>query len=360
MSWYQFRPYVSVAERRRKAEAAAKKLAAKSGKALAPVKLAGRTIAATFWGKAWCDNLESYSDYENRMPRGRSYVRNGSVIDLKITSGKVEALVQGSELYKIAIGFAALTPKRWQEFKDRCAGKITNLLDLLQGRLSKEILADITAHGTGLFPAPGEIKLNCSCPDWASMCKHVASALYGVGARLDEKPELFFTLRGVDMQELITAASATATAPITDAAAPTAGLADSDLTAIFGVEIEAAASAPAAAKPAKKAPAKPAKTTKPASAKPAPVKARLAKAAKPAAKKKATPARRGKHIAKGRKAKPDDERRAITEGELVACFEQVPELRSGELVKKLMKVSGAAEQTCWRAIGADGYLRGCL
>ena len=333
MSWYQFRPYVSVAERRRKAEAAAKRISAKAGFALAPVKLAGRTIAATFWGKAWCDNLESYSDYENRMPRGRSYVRNGSVIDLKITSGKVEALVQGSELYKIAIGFAALTPKRWQEFKDSCAGKITNLLDLLQGRLSKEILADITAHGTGLFPAPGEIKLNCSCPDWASMCKHVASALYGVGARLDEKPELFFTLRGVDMQELITAATTTATVPITDAAAPTAGLADSDLTAIFGVEIEAAAPAPAtaAAKPAKKVSAKPAKAApvkptpmkptpmkptpmkptpvkptpvKPTPAQPAPVQPAPAQAAEPVARKKRKPSLRGRRIAMGRPRKP--------------------------------------------------------
>ena len=198
------------------------------------------TTTATFWGKAWCDNLESYSDYANRLPRGRTYVRNGSVIDLRITDGKVEALVQGSDLYKIAIGFRALTPKRWKQFKGRCAGKITNLLDLLQGRLSKDILTDLTAHGTGLFPAPTEIKLECSCPDWADMCKHVAAVLYGVGARLDENPELFFTLRGVDMGQLITAASATATAPIAGATAPDKALAGADLSEIFGVEIERA------------------------------------------------------------------------------------------------------------------------
>jgi uncharacterized Zn finger protein len=240
MSWYSysFRPYVSVAERRRKAEAAAKKIASKTGRTLAPVRLPGRAIATTFWGKAWCDNLESYSDYSNRLPRGRSYVRNGSVIDLQITSGKVEALVQGSDLYKIAIGFSALRPKRWKEFKSRCAGKITNLLDLLQGRLSKDILADITAHGAGLFPAPGEIHLDCSCPDWADMCKHVAAVLYGVGARLDEKPDLFFTLRGVEMDELITAASASATAPIAGASKPDDALAGADLSDVFGVEIE--------------------------------------------------------------------------------------------------------------------------
>ncbi len=260
MSWYSFRPYVSVAQRRRKAEAAAKKMA-KKGRPLAPINLASRKIAATFWGKAWCDNLESYSDYANRLPRGRSYVRNGSVIDLRITSGKVEALVQGSELYKIAIGFRALPPKRWKEFKACCAGKITNLLDLLQGRLSKEILSDITAHGAGLFPAPGEIELDCSCPDWADMCKHVAAALYGVGARLDEKPDLFFTLRGVDMQELITAASATATAPATGVPAGDGALAGADLTEIFGVEIESAPAFAPAAKSSRE-PARSAKTSR--------------------------------------------------------------------------------------------------
>lgn len=235
--YFSYPPYVPVAERRRKAEAAAKKLAKKSGRALAPVSLASKKIATTFWGRSWCDNLEAYSDYANRLPRGRSYVRNGSVIDLQITRGQVEALVQGSKLYKIAVGFSPLAPRRWTDFKARSAGKVTNLLDLLQGRLSKEILADLTAQGTGLFPAPSEIKLHCSCPDWADMCKHVAAVLYGVGARLDEKPGLFFTLRGVDMEELITAASANAAAP----PAADSDLVGADLTEIFGVEMEATA-----------------------------------------------------------------------------------------------------------------------
>ncbi len=248
MSRYSFfPPYVPVAERKRQAAAAAKKLSAKTGRALAPVTLATKKIAATFWGKAWCDNLEAYRDFANRLPRVRCYVRNGSVIDLQITNGKVEALVQGSSLYKIAIGFTPLAAQRWAIFKAGSAGKVTNLLDLLQGRLSKDILADITAKDTGLFPAPKEIKLGCSCPDWADMCKHVAAALYGVGARLDEKPELFFTLRGVDMQELVTAASATATAPIAGASTHDKGLDDAALSEIFGVEIEAAAPVPAPA-----------------------------------------------------------------------------------------------------------------
>ena len=249
MSWYSFKPYVPVAERKRKAAAAAKKLSAKSGRALAPVNLATKKIASTFWGKAWCDNLEAYSDYANRLPRGRSYVRNGSVIDLQITEGKVEALVQGSSLYKIAIGFTPLAPKRWKEFKTRSSGKVTNLLDLLQGRLSKEILADLTARDTGLFPAPKEIKLGCSCPDWADMCKHVAAVLYGVGARLDEKPELFFTLRGVAMQELVTAAGDSAARPGPADNIAAGALAGADLTEIFGVEMESNTSLPPVASP---------------------------------------------------------------------------------------------------------------
>ena len=286
MSWYSFRPYVSVAERRRKAEATAKKMA-KSGRALEPIDLPGRTIASTFWGKAWCDNLESYSDYENRLPRGRTYVRNGSVIDLQIHKGKVEALVQGSDLYQIEVGFKALPPKRWKEFKKESAGKVTNLLDLLQGRLSKEILASIAAPGAGLFPSPKEITLNCSCPDWATMCKHVAAVLYGVGARLDEKPELFFTLRGVDMEELLTAASASAVVPQAGAV-PGAALAGADLSEIFGVEIEAAA------------PAAPSRKTKPKSS----LKPKPKAVAKPNAKAKAKAGTKAKVAAKPATRKP--------------------------------------------------------
>jgi len=196
-----FRPYVSVAERRAKAAKHATKLA-KGGVKLAPVTLAGKKIAATFWGKAWCAHLESFSDYANRLPRGRTYVRNGSVIDLQIAPGKITAKVMGSELYEETITIAPLAAKRWAAVKAECAGKIDSLVGLLQGRLSDAVMGIITDRERGLFPAPAEIKLECSCPDWASMCKHVAAVLYGVGARLDNDPELLFRLRHVDPQEL--------------------------------------------------------------------------------------------------------------------------------------------------------------
>src|SRR6185437_11081600 len=202
MGWYGFKPYVSVAERRAKAARHAQKLA-KSGRTCCPVKIDGMKIARTFWGKAWCDHLESYSDFENRLPRGRTYVRNGSVVDLQIEPGKVVAIVSGSEMYNIKINIKPLATPKWTSIKAQCAGKIDSLVELLQGKLSGGVMEIITQHDSGLFPSPTEIDLDCSCPDWADMCKHVAAALYGVGARLDQQPELLFVLRKVDYLELI-------------------------------------------------------------------------------------------------------------------------------------------------------------
>lgn len=199
--YYDYRPYVPVAKKLANAKAyARKKLCKKEPK---PIEISGRTIAKTFWGKAWCDNLESYSDYENRMPRGRTYVRNGSVVHLEIEPGLVKSFVAGSDTYQCKIKIDPLDTKRWQAVKKRCAGEIGSVVELLQGKLSKHVLGIVTDKKDGLFPSPKEIHLDCSCPDWATMCKHVAATLYGVGALLDAQPELFFELRGVDHLELI-------------------------------------------------------------------------------------------------------------------------------------------------------------
>ncbi len=237
MYWSSYRPYVSVAARRAKAAKHTQKLAAKGTK-LAPVRIEGRTIAHTFWGKAWCEHLESFSDYENRLPRGRSYVRNGSVLDLQVAAGKISAMIMGSSLYHGTITVAPLKPAQWQAIKAECAGKIDSLVGLLQGRLSDAVLRVITNRENGLFPKPAEIKLGCSCPDSASLCKHLAAVLYGVGARLDTQPELLFLLRGVDHLELISAAAdAAALAP----AGETGAVDEGDLSEVFGIEIEPAA-----------------------------------------------------------------------------------------------------------------------
>ncbi|MEO6597882.1 MAG: SWIM zinc finger family protein, partial [Planctomycetota bacterium] len=187
MDW-DWKPHVPVAMRRRKAQKELEKARGK-GQALSPVSVAGRAIATTFWGKAWCQNLERYSDYSNRLPRGRSYARNGAVIDLNIGAGVVAARVSGSSLYRTTVTVSALPKARWRAIAADCAGSIDSLVELMQGRLSKGVMERVSREGVGLFPAPREIAFECSCPDWARMCKHVAAVLYGVGARLDESPE---------------------------------------------------------------------------------------------------------------------------------------------------------------------------
>ena len=202
---YGWRSYVTVATRRRWAAHTIAKLK-RSGRVISPVAIEGRTIAKTFWGESWCSNLEAYSDYANRLPRGRTYARNGSVIDLQIERGRVRALVTGSSLYDVTIEIRPLAPKRWRAITSRCAGKIDSLIELLQGAISSAVMEVVTRKGEGLFPAPRDISLGCSCPDWATMCKHVAAVLYGVGARLDHEPEMLFTLRGVQPADLLAAA----------------------------------------------------------------------------------------------------------------------------------------------------------
>lgn len=235
MGYFGWKPYVPVAERRKKAEKVAAKMR-KNGAALTPV-IGGRgSIAKTFWGKAWCENLERYSDYDNRLPRGRTYVRNGSVIDLKIAAGAVQAQVMGSRLYKVEVSVAAVPARQWKAISADCAGSIATLVELLQGKLSKAVMERICTPKTGLFPAPKEINFACSCPDWASMCKHVAAVLYGVGARLDNQPDLLFSLRRVDAKDLV--AQAGVSLPKNKKALAPAKVLDASLLAdVFGIEM---------------------------------------------------------------------------------------------------------------------------
>ncbi len=245
MSPYGYGRYVPVAERRAKA---ARKLAklSKAGRDIKPIRVAGRAIANTFWGKAWCENLEAYSDYANRLPRGRTYTRNGSILDLQIAEGRIDALVSGSELYTVTLRITPLPAARWQTIRGECAGQIDSLVELLQGKLSSGVMEVVTRKGSGLFPGPKEIELNCSCPDWAVMCKHVAASLYGVGARLDHAPEMLFSLRGVDPTEMIEEAIDRGVTQRKQARGRV--LEADDLASVFGVDIEFEA-APAKSKP---------------------------------------------------------------------------------------------------------------
>jgi uncharacterized Zn finger protein len=233
---FEWRPYVSAAERRRKAERHAAGLE-KKGHTLSPVIASRGAIARTFWGKSWCSNLEAYSDYSNRLPRGRTYCRNGSVIDLKISAGAVTAQVMGSNLYQIKMTISGVSKPQWHAIGRDCSGSIDSLVELLQGRLSQAVMERICRKGVGLFPSPKEIKFQCSCPDWAAMCKHVAAVFYGIGARLDAAPELLFLLRNVDPKDLV--ARAEAGLPLSSKKAPksTKLLDASNLADVFGIEM---------------------------------------------------------------------------------------------------------------------------
>lgn len=174
------------------------------GRKLEPVIIEGRKIVTTWWGQAWCDNLEKYADYESRLERGTRYVRTGAVIDLKIQKGRVQARVQGRRKapYKVEIRISPLSEERCQAAIEKCANRIENLDRLMKGDFPEE-LKELFTGESGLFPRPQEISFQCSCPDWALMCKHVAAVLYGIGHRFDEDPRLFFELRGIDVGRFV-------------------------------------------------------------------------------------------------------------------------------------------------------------
>ncbi|MGH8192433.1 MAG: SWIM zinc finger family protein [Rhodanobacteraceae bacterium] len=240
MAWgFSYKPYVPVGQRRAEALLEMNRLR-KKGANIQPVEIDGRTIANSFWGKSWCDHLEKFSDFENRLPRGRTYVRNGSVCHLEVGKGKVSAKVSGSEIYDVTVSIKALPEAKWQCIRESCGGKVGSMLELLQGRLSSEVMGIVTNPEQGLFPLVKEIDFDCSCPDWASMCKHIAAVLYGIGSRLDKQPEMLFLLRGVDHTELVGTASAEALVA-KGKPSKTATIKESDLGEVFGIDVAPAA-----------------------------------------------------------------------------------------------------------------------
>lgn len=227
----------STSELKRKSDAS-RKNAEKKGKVLEPVVIQGRTVAKSWWGQAWCANLERYADFESRLERGRRYVKTGSVIDLKIGKGKVQAKVQGSRKtpYKVEIRISPLSEERCQEIIQKCGRRVENLEKMLAGDFPEE-LKELFTERNGLFPAPKEISFSCSCPDWALMCKHVAASLYGVGARLDQDPSLFFTLRGIEMERFIDVAIANRVELMLKNASRSSGriISNGEIRGLFGV-----------------------------------------------------------------------------------------------------------------------------
>jgi uncharacterized Zn finger protein len=340
-------PYVSVAERRRKALKKMEGLR-KKGRTISPVSIDGRTIAKTFWGKAWCENLESYSDYENRLPRGRTYVRNGSVVDLQITASQITALVSGSEIYEVKVKILPVEAPHWKSICEDCAGSIDSLVELLQGRLSNGVMERISQQQSGLFPSPKEIKLSCSCPDWAEMCKHVAAVLYGVGARLDQQPELLFRLRAVNEKELISSAGKSLPS---SKKTPAKVLGEEDLSKLFGLDLADSTPSAKSTRPAKAAPlaqsaqAKETRRTKskPAGAKPKPAKRAVKADAKPTAPTKLE-AKKKQVVAS---TKPKPAKKSASKAPAPTSEAEIASSKRGLLAakKEFIAVAGKAKST---------------
>ncbi|MGB7347637.1 MAG: SWIM zinc finger family protein [Pirellulaceae bacterium] len=254
MSYYdrEWEPYVPVAQRKANGKREAKKRL-KKGENLQPVEIAGRTIVKTFWGQAWCDHFESYRDFANRLPRGRTYARNGSIADLRITTGRITGMVCGSDLYQVEIQIGPLKAAKWKAIRKGCGTSVHSLIDLMRGKLSDDVIARLTDAKEGMFPIGNEMSLSCDCPDYSRLCKHLAAVMYGVGNRLDASPELLFVLRGVDQSELIAEALGSDQASSAMGLDSQSDLDGEDLGAIFGIEM---AEVPTKRKSVRKAPVK--------------------------------------------------------------------------------------------------------
>lgn len=241
MYWGGYGDYISVDQKKAQAQERIKKLI-KKGEKIEPVYIEGKSIANTWWAKAWNKNLQLYADYTNRIGRGSSYVRNGFVLDLKISNGLVTALVSGKKIYNIHIDIAPLSITKWNTIKELCKGKIESVTELCSGKFPKDLILVFTDKDMGLFPSLNEMKFYCNCPDYAKMCKHISAVLYGIGARFDSDPNLFFTLRNVNISDLISVVVKEKTKSIIEKAKikskGTKILSDANLSSMFGVEVE--------------------------------------------------------------------------------------------------------------------------
>lgn len=194
-----------------------------------------KKLCTTFWGQAWCRNLEAYQVYDARLPRGRSCLRQGKLFNLEISAGRISALVAGADLYEASVHIQPLSQERWQEITHAATSRAPSMLDLLAGRLGDDLMQLLTDPEHGLFPSPKEIRFDCSCPDYADLCEHTAAVLYGTGLKLDADPALLFTLRQVDPAALLASAGSTVTSALPDTGGDLSG---SDLSALFGIDLQ--------------------------------------------------------------------------------------------------------------------------
>ena len=201
-SYYDY-SYTTMDDLKRLAKKSTERLT-KKGLILEPVHLVGNKIAKNWWGISWIDNLEKYSDYINRLPRGKKYLKSDCILDLKIKKGRIDAIVQGSSSkpYEVCVHIKVLNKEKIEDIVQLCENRIESIENLINGKFP-DTLKEVFIGKNGLFPSPNEIEFDCSCPDYASLCKHVASVLYAIGAKFDTDPRLFFELRGIDVNQFI-------------------------------------------------------------------------------------------------------------------------------------------------------------
>ncbi len=204
MSFYDYGYYETKAEKRRRIGEKLERLR-KTDPNIAPLTIEGNTLAKSWWGKAWGKNLESYADYKSRLSRGKNYVKQGAILDLKIEEGKVNSKISGSgsKIYDCEIHIERLSDERLKKILEHCQNKISTLDALLTGDFSEELLELFQDKSYGLFPSPDEISFRCDCPDVANICKHVAATLYAIGTKFDDDPMFFFELRQIESENLI-------------------------------------------------------------------------------------------------------------------------------------------------------------
>lgn len=197
------------------------------GSQLSPVRASGRNLVSNCWAKAWMRHLGQSEVYGMRLAPGRTYLRYGCVIDCCISPGLIHALVSGEHVYEVDIRIAPPTEEQLGLIRTGCEGRVASWIDILQGRLSEDVLTLLCEPETGILPELGNISCSCTCPDWADICKHAAAALYATGVKLDHSPDLLFTLRQITLEQLLPAASG-----------PAAPLDNGSLSSLFDINLD--------------------------------------------------------------------------------------------------------------------------
>lgn len=169
-----------------------------------PIVLEGK-LGKTWWGKSWNQNLERYADYENRLGRGKKYIKAEAILDFHIEEGRIYGEIAGSgrKIYNVDISIDTIDEQDWKQIQKVCGRRIDSLEQLLAGQFPNELKDIFFVKDHGLFPSSSQIHIYCDCPDYARLCKHAAAFLYATSIALDNNPTLFFELRGISMDAFI-------------------------------------------------------------------------------------------------------------------------------------------------------------